>query len=193
LKGLLDSVSWRVTRPLREINRIAFLGPGDDDSIQLHFKQGSSLTRQRAYLRYLEITTKRILASRSWRVTRFLRKDDASTLEPMRPLAGISSMSPHESGAESIRHKQAAHTIKSFQPVERSSHVDQSQHSWKPVMLSAAGTGPQRKPYDLIIGVHAATRTGAPLLALALCNNFGARGLNCLVVLKTGGPLRAEI
>src|SRR5262249_45196972 len=77
LKGLLDSVSWRVTRPPREINRIAFLGPGDDDSIQLHFKQGSSLTRQRAYLRYLEITTKRILASRSWRVTRFLRKDDA--------------------------------------------------------------------------------------------------------------------
>jgi glycosyltransferase involved in cell wall biosynthesis len=48
------------------------------------------------------------------------------------------------------------------------------------------------RPYDMVLAVHQASRTGAPLLGLSLVKQFAGRGINCLVVLLAGGELTAE-
>jgi glycosyltransferase involved in cell wall biosynthesis len=77
LRKLLSSASWRVTRPLRDINRLLAAKRDDEDitSGALEFKSVSTLSprQQHSYLKYLRKTTLLVLASRSWRITRPLR------------------------------------------------------------------------------------------------------------------------
>lgn len=48
------------------------------------------------------------------------------------------------------------------------------------------------KKYDLVLCAHAASRTGAPMLALAILKHFKAIGLNVLLVLLEDGELLPE-
>ncbi len=76
LKGLLRSVSWRLTRPFREVNRNMLAKPSRhfDDSHLTHGANTSAiLANQRDYLRYLRREIVNVRRSHSWRITRFLR------------------------------------------------------------------------------------------------------------------------
>jgi glycosyltransferase involved in cell wall biosynthesis len=45
------------------------------------------------------------------------------------------------------------------------------------------------QPYDLILGIHEASRTGAPMLGLALAREFKERGRRCLILLLRAGEM----
>lgn len=47
--------------------------------------------------------------------------------------------------------------------------------------------------YDLILGLHEASWTGAPLLGQALARSFRKRGLNPLILVRGDGPLLEEL
>lgn len=72
LRSLLRSPSWVITRGLREINRIA--GASYKAVPRNLSKDGSVDELQNDYLRYLKSERKKILQSRSWRLTRAFRQ-----------------------------------------------------------------------------------------------------------------------
>lgn len=74
LAKLLNSPSWRVTRPLREVNKLVSPGLITNLNLNERVSIGSPIDRQRAYLRYLKDEEKAILDSRSWRISGFIRK-----------------------------------------------------------------------------------------------------------------------
>lgn len=79
---LLSSLSWRLTKPLRDLNRMLGLGFSDSNIIKMrefekHVKQAKSndgLTFQRLYISYLKQQIACIRRSRSWRYTKSIRR-----------------------------------------------------------------------------------------------------------------------
>ncbi len=57
---------------------------------------------------------------------------------------------------------------------------------------SAAGTG-EKKVYDVVLGIHEASRTGAPLVGLELARGLKRRGINPLIFLPKSGALLPAI
>lgn len=74
LRGLLNTMSWHMTRPLREINKMSTIGVKPQWTDRSQFSSESYLRQQRSYLRHLKSERIKILKSRSWKITRFLRK-----------------------------------------------------------------------------------------------------------------------
>ena len=75
VRGLLSSASWQATRPFRELNKlISGVGRGVPPESLQRREYGSSIERQRAYLKYLGEQRTKILKSRSWRFTKGLRR-----------------------------------------------------------------------------------------------------------------------
>jgi glycosyltransferase involved in cell wall biosynthesis len=89
LRGLLNTVSWHATRPLREINRISAGGLTLKFADRSQFSTESYLRQQRSYLRHLKTERIRILKSRSWKITRFLRKGFGKTNRISAPSEGL--------------------------------------------------------------------------------------------------------
>lgn len=58
--------------------------------------------------------------------------------------------------------------------------------------LTTNGTEPS-SPYHLIVGIHEASRTGAPMLGMALARSLKHRGLNPLLVLYGPGELKEDM
>ncbi len=160
LRSLLDTFSWRATRPLREVNKLLGSKVSDNDDLEPDCDDASVLNQQYRYLQFLDKTTARVLQSRSWRITRFLRRTENTFVQD------------YQDGVAADCEPEA---------------LDQSMS--KSLVISWRA----KRPYDVIVGIHEATRTGAPMLALTLCREFASRGLNCLAVLKRGGQLISEI
>ncbi len=177
LHKILDSFSWRITRPFREINK--FLLKTDEQTYELRkYDDFDSLTQHEAYLDYLNKTIQKIFESRSWQFTNILRKDDLAWSMPTQLI---------------VQQKKENHQlIKTGHEHPTAINGSQWQISSHPYILPADKNSVLDRRYDLVLAVHDATRTGAPMLALTLCKQFTRRGFNCLVVLKSGGPLVAE-
>lgn len=95
LRNMLESPSWKATRLLREIKRLAFTGADDFnpfslDSICSTDSTEQELLRQQAYLSYLYSRIEKIEKSKSWFLTQPLRwsakclgeKDNKAPAEP---------------------------------------------------------------------------------------------------------------
>ncbi|MBA3995219.1 MAG: hypothetical protein C0469_17000 [Cyanobacteria bacterium DS2.3.42] len=126
LRGLLNTVSWHTTRPLREINRISSRGVKLQWTDGNQFSSESYLRQQRAYLRHLKSERIRILKSRSWKITRFFRKgfgkakrlSTASEGLPKATLAQRNSLTSVK-GAASLQGTSSVEVDKQFQTPEK--------------------------------------------------------------------------
>lgn len=69
LRRVMDTPSWTLTRSLREINKL--IGSGGDEKATEEFNL--SLDAQEEYIQYLRQSIRRVLKSRSWKLTRHFR------------------------------------------------------------------------------------------------------------------------
>lgn len=69
LRRVMDTPSWTLTRSLREINKL--IGSGSDEKATEEFNL--SLDAQEEYIQYLRQSIRRVLKSRSWKLTRHFR------------------------------------------------------------------------------------------------------------------------
>jgi glycosyltransferase involved in cell wall biosynthesis len=176
VSDLMRSPSWQYTRPLREFKRlIPKKGYKQQSKSVAPINSGLVVKRQRSYLEQLREQQKDILESKSWKFSAILR------------LGGTK----HEEFVviEDFTEKPTA-VSKSPLPKPVTSHLVQKQTPHLRSKSSKVFTA--QKAYDVIVGVHDGSRTGAPLLGLALAQNFVARGMKCLIVLKQGGELKKD-
>lgn len=69
LRRVMDTPSWTLTRSLREINKL--IGSGGNEKATEEFNL--SLDAQEEYIQYLRQSIRRVLKSRSWKLTRHFR------------------------------------------------------------------------------------------------------------------------
>lgn len=69
LRRVMNTPSWTLTRSLREINKL--IGSGGDEKATEEFTL--SLDAQEEYIQYLRQSIRRVLKSRSWKLTRHFR------------------------------------------------------------------------------------------------------------------------
>lgn len=63
----------------------------------------------------------------------------------------------------------------------------------KGALLQASPRQTGRKNYDIIICLHEASRTGAPMVGLNLAKRLTARGYNCLLITLEGGDILPDL
>jgi glycosyltransferase involved in cell wall biosynthesis len=176
VSDLMRSPSWHYTRPLREFKKLIPKKKSEQQSKSVApTDSGLLVKRQHSYLEQLREQQKNILESKSWRFSAILRSggtknEEFVAIEDFTAKPSVASASPLA------------------KPVASQVVQKQSQHprSQSPKIFSA------QKAYDVIVAVHDGSRTGAPLLGLALAQNFISRGMKCLVVLKQGGELKQD-
>ncbi len=193
LQLLLGSPYWQATRLLRECNRLLSTGQAKSSHLNKTEKQDTPLQRQISYLQYLQCNKKLVVKSRSWRISRvlrglFKRNMVITDSAPVSPDASKKKqkLAP-EVTAKVVATKRPAAAATAPTPVVQTSNV---QTEWKRGGLRwTIKAGFLNRPYDVVLAIHEASRTGAPSLGLALAKTFRDSGLNCLIVLKKGGEL----
>lgn len=193
LRELLGSPSWQITRPLREFNKLV---PHSKTIARNEFEPDVSAASEfqpASYVQHLQEQIETILKSRSWHYTRFLRSHDFQDIHNRQLMRSLDVEKPYETRTEADTRSSIA--AKSNSPsdvnVLSEGHISSPLDAIGKERLTRIDSSSSR-PYDLLLAVHDTTRTGAPMLALALAKNFVARELNCLVVLKGGGELTPE-
>lgn len=176
LTQLLSSISWRVTRTLREVNKLFAEGKEPELDVEKIRTFASTIDRQRLYIRQLSRKRREILSSRSWHIARFLRKalcvdKFANSLDERLPIT--------------------LHDESELTDVSQSAAAAADHNSDKSVDLTTFELTSNRR-YDMVLALHEATLTGAPMLGLTLAKKFRERGFNSLVVLQQGGELYEE-